>query len=289
LPSMEITTNQKIYVSGDTVEGELIIKSDEKTKYNAIHLTFTGREHTRIVVSHGKTSTVHTDERVYFSQQIDLASEGEMTIEELRFPFHFILPENLPSSYSGTNGWIEYMLTAEIERSWARDPKRERAIMIRNTELMPSSEFQRAFIEKDGYSILDVEMDEDAFSLGSVIGLRFRVAQEINIRGVRIELLAEEEASTEHCNRHNAYALTKQYFEDSMIERGLWVDVGIETNESMPSQFTREILSNQISVKITLDVPWARDKSVSVPIKLGNYSHAAEREKRQSYDFTWDS
>ena len=286
---MEITTNQNLYKSGDSVEGELIITSDEEFDYNAIHLTFTGREHTRIVVIHGKTSTVHTDERVYFSQQMDLASEGQMTIEGLRFPFRFVLPENMPGSYEGTHGWIEYTLTAIIERSWARDPKKEIAIKVKDTELMPSSEPQQAFIEKDGYTILDVDMEEDAFSLGSVIGLRFRVAQEIKIRGVRIELLAEEEANTEHYNRRYSHTLVKEYFEDSMIERGLWVDVGIESNETMPSQFTKEILSNMISVKITLDVPWARDKSVNIPIKLGNYILTSESDTKRAFEFTWDS
>jgi len=285
---MEIETNQSVYKSGDSVEGELIITSDEDFKYNAIHLTFAGREHTRIVVSHGKTSSVHTDERVYFSQQMDLASEGQMTVEGLRHPFHFVLPDDLPSSYEGTNGWIEYTLTAIIERSWARDPKEHVILQVRNQEVMPSSELQRVSIEKDGYSILDVEMEKDTFSLGSSVALKFRVAQDVKIRGVRIEIQAEEDANTEYCNRQNTNTLVKEYFEEKMIEHGLWIDADLQTDESMPSQFTREILSNKISVKVTLDIPWAIDKSVIIPIKLGNYALKSETDTEHAWDFDWN-
>jgi hypothetical protein len=287
--SMEITTNQYNYRSGDPVEGELIIKSDEEFMYNAIHLTFTGREHTRIVVSHGKTSSVYTDERVYFSQRMDLANEGQMTVEGLQFPYHFALSENLPSSYNGTNGWIEYTLIAIIERSWARDPKEQVILELRNQEQMPPTESPQVSIEKDGYPILEIEMEEDVFSLGKEIELRFRVAQDIKIRGVRIELLVEEEAITEHYNRVYAYPLKKEYFEESMIERGLCVNANIATDRSMPSQFTREILSCTPSIKVTLDVPWARDKSIMIPIKLGDYVLPSERDTKQAFEFSWNS
>ncbi len=267
---MEITTNQSLYKSGDSVEGELIITSDEDFKYNAIHLTFAGREHTRIVVSHGKSSSVHTDERVYFSQQTDFASD------------------NLPSSYEGTNGWIEYTLTAIIERSWARDPKEQIVLQVRNQEVMPPSEFRRVSVEKDGYSILDVEMEEDTFSLGDSIPLRFRVAQDIKLRGVRIEIQAEEEANTKYHNRRITSSLVKEYFDEKMFERGLWVDADLKTDESMPCQFNREIVSNKISVKVTLDIPWAIDKSVFIPINLGHYTLRAETETSDAWDFNWD-
>lgn len=285
---MDIAIEQNLYKSGDSVEGELIITSDEDFKYNAIHLTFAGREHTRIVVSHGKSSSVHTDERVYFSQQMDLASEDQMTVEGLRYPFHFVFPDNLPSSYEGTNGWIEYTLTAIIERSWARDPKEQTVLQLRNQEVMPPSEFQRVSVEKDGYSIVDVEMEEDTFSLGSSIPLRFRVAQDVRIRGVRIEIQAEEEARTKYHNRRLTSSLVKEYFDEKMFERGLWVDADLKTDESMTPQFTKEILSNRISVKVTLDIPWAIDKSVFIPINLGYYALKSETDTSHAWEFKWD-
>jgi hypothetical protein len=286
---MNITTNQDFYRPGDSVEGELAIFSNDEFNYNAIHLTFAGREHTRIVVSHGKTSSVYTDERVYFSQRIDVENEGQMSIEGMQFPFHFVFPDNIPSSYEGTNGWIEYTLTAIIERSWARDPKKQVALAVKNFETMPPSEFLQDYIENDGHSILDVELEKDTVPLGSVVALRFRVAQDVKIRGVRIELQAEEEAKTEHYNRAHTYTLAKKYLEESTFDRDLWVDVSINTDENMPSYFSREILSNMTSIKATLDIPRARDKSLLIPIKLGHYILTTESDAKQYDDFTWNS
>jgi hypothetical protein len=285
LPDMAIVTNQDLYKSGDSVEGELIITSDKEFRYNAIHLTFTGREHTRIVVSSGETSTVHTDERIYFSQTIEIAREGVMTVEGLRYPFQFMIPDEVRSSYDGIHGWIEYTLTGIIERSRARDIRKQITIFVRNNERMPLGELQRTSLEKDGCPIIDIEMEENAFSLGSTIGLRFRFSQQVKIRGVRVELIAKEEAYTKHHHRTYSKTLAKKFIERSMIEENLWFDVSLETNRNMPYSFNSEILSNETSIKVTLDVPWARDKSVFIPIELGEYSRASESELKRTFDF----
>ena len=285
---IEIVTDRSVYKPGDSVVGDMLIASDKEFQYNAIHLTFMGREHTRIVVSHGKTSTVHTDERVYFTDRLELEGKGTMTVEGMRFHFRFQLPEAIPSSYGGIHGWIEYTLTGIIERSLARDAKKQIHVEVKSQDRTPPSQPQHTSIEEDGSSILDVEMEEDVCSIGAFIRLRFRVAQDVKIRGVRVELLSEEEASTKHHHRTFISTSAKEYFENAMIERGLWIDVPLETNENMPSEFSREILSNKSSIKVTLDVPWARDKSVNVPIRVGHYLSAPESDDRQAFDFGWN-
>ncbi len=284
---IEIVTDRKEYSPGDSVEGDMLIASDEEFRYNAIQLIFMGREHTRIVVQHGKTSTVHTDERVYFSDRLKIEGEGIMTIEGMQFHFRFQLPESIPSSYGGIHGWIEYTLTGIIERSLARDARKQVSIEVESHERMPSSQPQHASIEKDGVPILDVEIKDDVCSIGTPIRLRFCAANDVKIRGVRVELISEEEASTKHHHRTFRSTSAKEYFENAMIERGLWIDVQLETNENMPSEFSREILSNKTYIKVTLDVPWARDKSVCLPLRVGHYFSAPESDDRRAFDFGW--
>jgi hypothetical protein len=115
--------------------------------------------------------------------------------------------------------------------------------------------------------------------------LRFRFVQQVKIRGVRVELIAKEEAHTKHHNRTYSKTLAKQFVEKSAIEEYLWFNVSLETNQNMPYSFNSEILSNETSIKVTLDVPWARDKSVFIPIKLGKYSHTSESELKRPFDF----
>ena len=285
---IEIVTGRTVYSPGDSVEGDLLIASDKEFQYNAIHLTFMGREHTRIVVHHGKTSTVHTDERVYFSDRLDLEGAGIMTVEGMRFHFRFQIPEGVPSSYSGIHGWIEYTLTGIIERSLARDERKQIPIEVKNYERMPPSQPQHVSIEKEGSPILDIEMESDVCGIGDSIRLRLLVAQDVKIRGVRVELLSEEEASTKHHRRTFSSTSAKVYLENALIERDLWIDVPLETSESMPSEFSREILSNKASIKVTLDVPWALDKSVNIPIRLGRYLSASDRDNKRAFDLGWN-
>lgn len=285
---IEIVTNQNMYIPGDTVEGDMLIASDKEFRYNAIHLTFMGREHTRIIVQHGKTSTVHTDKRVYFSQRLQLEGEGIMTVEGMQFHFRFRLPEAMPSSYSGIHGWIEYTLTGIIERSLARDIKKQIPIRVKSQERMPPSQPQHSSIEKDEVTILDLEIEDDVCSIGSLMRLRFRVAHDVNIRGVRVELLSEEEASTKYHHRTFRSTSAKKYFDNALIERDLWIDVQLETNENMHSEFIREILSNKTYIRVTLDVPWARDKSVRIPVRLGHYLSTPETDDRRTFDFGWN-
>ncbi|MFW9961278.1 MAG: hypothetical protein ACFFDV_09680, partial [Candidatus Thorarchaeota archaeon] len=75
---------------------------------------------------------------------------------------------------------------------------------------------------------------------------------------------------------------------EKTIEHGLWIDVNLQTDESMPPHFSREILSNKVSVKVTLDIPWAIDKSVFIPINLGHYVIGSDSDASDASDFNWD-
>jgi hypothetical protein len=289
LVTIDIITSKNLYRPGDSVEGELHFSASEEFGYNAIHLTFLGREHTRIIVSHGKSSTVHTEERVYFSQRTDLAGEGTMTVEGLNFPFSFSIPDKVPSSYRGRNGWIEYTLKAVIERSWAIDPGSELELIVRAPERKPPSQTRQVAIDDDGNSILTAETDDDAITLGEGIGVRFRVEQELKIRGVRIELISEEEAHAKRYHRTSFTTLIQEFAKVGEIQYGLWNDVRFETSESMPYSFESEILSNKIYVKLTLDIPWKIDKSTIIPLQMGYYSDGNDTKASDIFDYEWPS
>jgi hypothetical protein len=289
LVNIDIMTNKALYKPSDLVEGEVRISSNEEFEFNAIHLTFLGREHTRIVVSHGKTSSVHTDERIYFSQKVDLATEGTMTVEGFNFPFSFTIPADVPSSYRGDNGWIEYTLKAIIERSWAIDPKSELELSVRASENRPLSQIQQATIEDKGVPIFIAEADNDTIALGDAIELRFRAEQELKIRGVRIELIAEEEAHAKRYDRNSRTTLVREFVEAGEIQYGLWKDIRLETSDGMPYSFKREILSNKIFIKLTLDIPWAPDKSAIIPVRMGHYSDGNDTRPSDIFDYEWHS
>ncbi|MFW9927747.1 MAG: hypothetical protein ACFFDM_13440, partial [Candidatus Thorarchaeota archaeon] len=115
---VEIITTKTQYRAGDAVEGQVIVRCDDEFKHNGIRITFKGREHTRVVVSHGKTSTTYTDEYVYFDETVYLEEAGVMQPGEKSLEFRFLFPEDpevLLTSYQGRSGWIEYSLEAVVE------------------------------------------------------------------------------------------------------------------------------------------------------------------------------
>jgi hypothetical protein len=283
-----ITTTKTQYKAGDVVEGQVIVKCDDDFRHNGIRITFNGREHTRIVVSHGKTSSVHTDEHVYFDETVYLEEAGIMYVGEKHLPFVFRFPANLEemqNSYSGINGWVEYALEAVVEISWAKDPKEKIFLDFKHTIEKKSQQSQRQYAERDGYPILDVEIENNAFCLGDSIPLRFRVSQDVKIREVRVELSSNEIAFAGRIKRNSRKTRAKLSIDDDEVRRGLWMDVQLATNESMQTTFKRPIITNEASIKVTLNIPWGRDESVKIPIDLRLCSSQSEKREFDIFDF----
>jgi hypothetical protein len=279
---------KKQYKAGETVEGHVIVRCDDDFKHNGIRLTFKGREHTRIVVSHGKTTSVHTDEYVYFDETVYLEKAGIMPVGEKRMPFLFQFPddpEGILNSYSGRNGWIEYTLEAVVEISRARDPKEKLVLDFRQTFDKPGPLTKRGYAEDDGSPVLDVELSDNTFCLGDLIPVRIRVAQDVKIREVRVEMNSNETVHAGRYKRNSRKKLAKQSLDDDYVQRGLWMDTQIQTDASMQTTFNRAIIRNAVSIKVTLNIPWARDKSVVIPINLGFCSDKSERETDDIFDF----
>ncbi|MFW9808528.1 MAG: arrestin C-terminal domain-containing protein, partial [Candidatus Thorarchaeota archaeon] len=172
--------------------------------------------------------------------------------------------------YEGRNGWIQYSLEAVVERSLAIDPKEKVFLDFRQAMIKPSPISQRDFAEKDGYSVLDVEMEDTIFCIGDSIPLRFRVAHDVKIREVRAALISNEFVIAQGHKRSSKRTLVKKKLDDDFVQRDRWMDVTLETDESMQSTFDRPIIRNTIFVKVTLNIPWARDKIVEIPITLGH-------------------
>ncbi len=283
-----ILTEKTQYKAVDTVEGQVIVKCDDDFEHNGIRITFKGREHTRIVVSHGKTSSVHTDEHVYFDETVYLEEAGIMQPGERLLPFKFQFPDDLEemqNSYSGINGWVEYTLEAVVEISWAKDPKEKLVLDFKQMMEKRSQQSQRQYAERDGYPVLDVEMEKNIFCLGDQIPLRFRVSKDVKIREVRVELNSNEIAYAGKIKRNSRKKLVKQSIDDDEVRRGFWMDVQLVTDESMQATFKRPIITNEASLKVTLNIPWGRDESVEIPIHLGFCSSQVESDDFEIIDF----
>ncbi|MFW9768243.1 MAG: arrestin family protein [Candidatus Thorarchaeota archaeon] len=269
---VEIFTTQTQYRAGDSVEGTVIIRSDDDYKHNGIRITFKGREHTRVVVSHGKHSTTYTEEYVYFDETVYLEEAGVMQPGEKHLDFRFLFPDDIEAiltSYDGRGGWIEYTLEAVVERSLRLDPKEKVHLDFRQGMVKPAPQPQRLYAERDESIALDVEIEDTIFCIGDSIPLRFRVAHDVPIREVRAEIYSKEEVHAQGHTRRSKKTLMKKKLDVEYVQRDRWMDVTLETDESMEPSFDRPLIKNTVIVKVTLNIPWRTDRSVEIPITLG--------------------
>ena len=272
MTDVEIITTKTQYKAGDSVEGTVIIRSDDDYNHNGIRITFKGREHTRIVVSHGKHSTTYTEEHVYFDETVYLEEAGVMQPGEKHLDFRFLFPEDvegLLTSYDGSCGWIVYSLEAVVERSLRIDPKGKVHLDFIQGMIKPAPLPKRLIAERDEVIALDVEIEDTVYCIGDTIPLKFRVAHDVPIREVRAELYSEEEVHAQGHRRKSKTTHLKKKLDDDFVQRDRWMDVTLETDESMEPSFDRPIIRNNVIVKVTLNVPWRTDTSVEIPITLG--------------------
>ncbi|MDF1540228.1 MAG: sporulation protein [Candidatus Thorarchaeota archaeon] len=254
------------YVAGDTVTGTVEIMCDKDFDFNAMYISLEGREHTTVVKQVGKHTHVYKEEHFHLQERIDLMQPGTMQYGEIRVPFSFSIPENVPTSYDGERGEIEYTLNAKIEVSWARDPKDEVLLCVRgstggvNPKLVTSSEMD------DGVSVLDVEIENTEICLGEPIRLKYRVDRDINMRGVRVDFIATEHVTAKGNKSKLHQILDSQFTDEIELVRGSWMNVEILTHPEMPVSYEGPLITVIPAVKVVIDIALRFDKQVEIPI-----------------------
>ncbi|GFR67350.1 arrestin domain-containing protein 3 [Elysia marginata] len=135
-----------VFYAGTMIEGYVTIDLKDSMEMRGIHLTFEGKAqvHWTETESTGtgensETRTVsYSASEKYFDQDVLLhgiwSSQGRSTTKlpqgRHTFPFQFLIPPNLPSSFEGTDGQIRYMIRCKIDKPWKFDHKTKRAFTI---------------------------------------------------------------------------------------------------------------------------------------------------------------
>lgn len=266
--TIKIYPERTEYSAGETVSGTVEMENDKDFTFNSAHITLEGREHTSVTKQVGKHTYTYTEEYFHMNDRIDLIEPGLMQTGNMRVPFSFKIPESVPSSYDGERGELEYTLKAKIEVSWARDPKDEVLLKVIET---PKQIDPRSIVTSeidDGISILDVELENNEVCLGQPLKLRYRVDRDVNMRGVRIDLLSTEHAVAEGNKSALHQMLYSNLVENNQIIRGSWMDHVIETIPEWPVSYEGPLLTIAPTLKVVIDIPMRFDKQVEIPIVI---------------------
>jgi len=288
LRKITIYTEKTDYIAGDTVSGTVEIICDKDFNFNAMYISFEGREHTTVTKQVGKQTYTYTEEHFHTSERIDIMEPGSMQSGDIRVPFSFKIPDDVPSSYDGNRGEIEYTLNAKIEISWARDPKDEVLLCVRGAGVTnPQSE--RASKMDDGVSVLDVELENNEVCLGDPIRFKYRIDRDVKMRGVRIDFDATEIAIAQGNKSTRHQKLYSQFFEEDRIHRGSWIDAEIPTNSEMPVSYEGPLITVIPTLKVVIDIALRFDKQVKIPIVTRHCMKSEESQPEEdSFGFSFE-
>ena len=215
------------------------------------------------------------------------------------FPFKFQLPSNLvlPTSFESSTGFIRYSLTATIKRSWKFNHTAKRAITINeivdiNTPQLSvplSSSHEKmlcCFCCASGPISLSVTTDRSGYCPGESIAITTEVDNHSNrrITAVRAALKQIVAYYAQGSSHHDHKVI--QRIEGPEIEPGAtsnWNNEPLPIPPTAPCISSCHIIQLSYVLIVTLDIPWATDLHIEIPITIGNVPFKGRRAAINTY------
>ncbi len=280
---ISLNLEEKTYLPGDPIEGFATVSTNEYFECNRVVLSIKGQERSRVVRGSGDTRHVYLEKRQHIDERIVLVGSTGMPAGETNFPFSFVLPRNIPGSFQGTYGKIEYKLEAKVEISWAIDPKAKQKITIGTKQEMPNEQSVYANLDDDGARLLSVQLSSDLVRLGRDYPIKLMVRSEAKIRGVRVELVYYEFVSPKGCKATRKQTLAKLFLEELELPREMWIDATICTQGEWVQPFKSELIETYYELKVTLDIAWRIDKTIWITLKVNHV--LSQNDKKDQFEF----
>ncbi|CAL1569636.1 unnamed protein product [Knipowitschia caucasica] len=123
------TNNKVVYSPGDSITGTLKIRTGHSLQYKAIKVNCQGS----CGISHKMNEASWAVEEQYFNSTLSVADKGTLSPGEHTFPFQFLIPAAVPTSFEGPFGKIFYRVKAAIDTPrFSKDYKAQRQFYLLN-------------------------------------------------------------------------------------------------------------------------------------------------------------
>ncbi|XP_061459948.1 arrestin domain-containing protein 1 isoform X2 [Rhineura floridana] len=169
-----------VYSPGEPLAGTVTVRLAGALQFRAIKVSCVGS----CGVSNKMNDTAWTVEEQYFNTTLSLADKGLLTAGEHTFPFQFLLPASVPTSFEGPFGKVLHQVKAVIEMSrFSKDHKCNKIFYVLcplNLNDIPEIEPNTTSITKKfsyklvktGNMVLTATTDLKGYVVGQVIQLR---------------------------------------------------------------------------------------------------------------------
>uniref|UniRef100_A0A087XNZ8 Arrestin domain containing 1 n=1 Tax=Poecilia formosa TaxID=48698 RepID=A0A087XNZ8_POEFO len=131
LQEFDITfaNNKVVYGPGESISGTVKIRTGSPLQYKAIKVNCLGS----CGISNKMNDSSWSLEEHYLNSMLSVADKGILAPGEHRFPFQFVLPAAIPTSFEGPFGKIAYCVRAAIDTPrFSKDYKAQRPFYVLN-------------------------------------------------------------------------------------------------------------------------------------------------------------
>jgi len=263
---VHIELNREAYLAGRQVNGTVTVHTDEFFECEDFTVFVRGSERTRITVGSGDDRRTYRGSTKLVEHQLDVNTITRFGAGKTPIDFSFMLPMGLPPTYKGTGAQVKYWIEAKAAISWAFDCESQKKFWVFSPGARATTAAHRAAAKHKGNPVLELRLDETSVRLGDGIPFQFRVPDEIEIRGVRAELVHCQNRRARDRSRRTVRVLNQREIPDEEIQRNRWVDWSIPTRKDYPPTFKTRLITSWYFVRLTLDRPWRFDKSASVTV-----------------------
>uniref|UniRef100_A0A3B4WRA4 Arrestin C-terminal-like domain-containing protein n=1 Tax=Seriola lalandi dorsalis TaxID=1841481 RepID=A0A3B4WRA4_SERLL len=270
---------------GDIITGRVIAVTNKETKVQCFLVRAKGKAEVTWHEQEGLTTVVHSDKKKYFYfEHIILQDKNKGDGSEIIgpgrnvYPFTFKIPNMfMPSSYEGKWGKITYSLRAQLTQSiWL--------VHKTKTEFPFLTKAEFPFASKSEMIIIGLKVRKMGVKQGEAIGVSVEVLND-STRTLTPRFYL--------CEKQTFVAQSKRTVHSNDILFGTGDSVPAGTSQTItkvmsippqtpPTFFNCCMMKLEYRLKVTLDVPLARDSEIKLPlvILLGSPKPHQQKPKR---------
>ena len=288
-----------VFYPGETVRGAVVIELKEALEAKAVILKFLGKAHWQndddSVACHGRGYIFNNEITLVSPQQQKRESNIILDSGRHSFPFEFILPSELPTSYRHDydikhwKAWISYYIEAIIERKfYERNDTYSlefRVQEVRNLNMMPElNEYSEVLSEKNvrsffgfsyGLSYVKLSVPKRGYYLGDVIDATVHidhVSYSNQTREVTLELVRETSylALKDKPCKTTSLTIKKSLLKETLQANTLYkcTDVLLVPMDLIPDIYVKDSLQIKYFLLLTLRQLTARNITCRLPLTI---------------------
>ncbi|XP_069555956.1 arrestin domain-containing protein 3-like [Brachyistius frenatus] len=279
------------FSEGDTITGKVTLLLAKENTIESLFIKAKGDADVRWTRKSGDNTHTYSAHRRYFKLKQFLIPENSKDTVVARgihvYQFSFKIPSgSMPSSFQGHHGKIVYRLEAKLSRSWRMDTTAKKEINFASksfpniqslmSQQVGSTNKEMGFFSK-GHVHMDVSVDKRAYAPGETMMIVAKVrnssSSEMNPKfSLTMDTVYHANSSTKH--------------ESSVIHKMLDTPVKPKTQKEVkcamkiPRELALtiqncEIISLEYHIKVYLDISFAFDPQVKLPVLIIPHDLAA--------------